>query len=129
VDIIVSNIALHHLQDDQKSLAARELFRVLSLDGCIVLGDPATREKHRWLARKKAWVQHMRNSNWPARLKIAGFAIKWAFYFSFINRLRPMEFIITGEEWMKILDNAGFRDLKCDYSDPLVNVIYGEKHK
>ncbi|MFD3158553.1 methyltransferase domain-containing protein [Haloimpatiens sp. FM7330] len=38
-DIIVSTYAFHHLNDEEKKAAFKEMFRVLNNDGIIVLGD------------------------------------------------------------------------------------------
>lgn len=38
-DVIVSTYAFHHLNDQEKTIAIEEMFRVLKLDGSIVIGD------------------------------------------------------------------------------------------
>ncbi|SHJ71127.1 MerR family transcriptional regulator [Tepidibacter formicigenes] len=38
-DCIVSSYALHHLNDEEKKIAIKEMLRVLKLDGKIIIGD------------------------------------------------------------------------------------------
>jgi putative AdoMet-dependent methyltransferase len=39
IDVIVSSYAFHHLKEEEKVQAAREMKRVLKPDGCIIIAD------------------------------------------------------------------------------------------
>ncbi len=48
IDVVVSNLAMHHLTDSQKIEAIKEIARVLKIDGKLVIGDIIFFEKFDW---------------------------------------------------------------------------------
>jgi putative AdoMet-dependent methyltransferase len=48
VDLVVSNLAMHHLTDEEKRVAIKEIKRVLKMDGKVVIGDIIFFEKFDW---------------------------------------------------------------------------------
>jgi ubiquinone/menaquinone biosynthesis C-methylase UbiE len=116
-DGIVAAFALHHIPDDQKHLAVREMRRVLKPGGKLgiaevvvdVVGDTGNPErlKHileRWGAAALLALKH----GGPDFVRVELEAIRSIY-------LRDGEYLITKEAWIQLLEAGGFSKVtaKC----------------
>jgi ubiquinone/menaquinone biosynthesis C-methylase UbiE len=113
-DYAVSSFTLHHLEDNKKLVALKEIFRVLKKDGKIILGE--------------VLVDVEGNLNNPRRLKhilqrwsyASMNALKYVGPFAAAIEIEAMlkvykkerELCISVKKWFELMKKAGFRYLK-----------------
>lgn len=131
-DVIISNFALHHLENADKKKAAQEMFRVLRPGGRIVFGDQFCAYDGHPADRK--WVQSILDT-YVAKahfyLETAGFN-RMLLQMKILPRMLTAdgEILVTENFWLNTLNEAGFMKTKSIRLAPksLMNsVISAEK--
>lgn len=101
INIVVSNLVLHHLTDEEKTIALKEFYRILKPKGKIIIGD---------LVKSRKGFREEINLIVENYKKIYG-ATKT--FDKLIKMIEKMFFITeypaTPEKWNQILSLTGFR--------------------
>lgn len=120
-DIIVSNYALHHLDDDQKRWVVTSGFRWLKPNGCMVFGDMmfgrgGTRQDREIIASKVTLMLKKGPGGWWRIAKN-----------SFRYLIRVQEKPISREAWVKLFTDAGFQNVGSETVVAEAGIVYGTK--
>ncbi|MDE3131810.1 MAG: class I SAM-dependent methyltransferase [Acidobacteriota bacterium] len=109
LDLVLSNYCLHHVSDEDKLVALRELARVLRPGGRLVLGDMMFNVGFR-TARDRRIVTHLaasmlrRNPAGLVRLLVNVLKVVFA----------PSEYPASAEWWERALTETGFADVRVE---------------
>lgn len=113
-DYAISSFTLHHLEDDKKLVALKEIFRVLKKDGKVILGEVLVdvegdlNDPKRLEHILKRWSYASMNA-----LKYVGpFAAAIEIEAMLKVYKKERELCISAEKWFELMKKAGFQDLK-----------------
>ncbi|HUZ10417.1 MAG TPA: methyltransferase domain-containing protein [Acidimicrobiales bacterium] len=120
-DLIVSNYALHHLRNDDKTRLVAATYRWLRPGGRLVIADMmfgrgATRGDRQIIASK---VRTMARKGLPGYWRI----LKNSFRFMFRVQERPL----PQDEWRRLLATAGFVDVESQAVRAEAGIVAGRK--
>ena len=113
-DYVVSSFTLHHLEDNKKLLALKEIFRVLKKTGKVILGEVLVDVEGDLNNPKR--LNHILERWSYASMN----ALKYVGPFAAAIEIEAMlkvykkerELCISVEKWFELMKKAGFRDLK-----------------
>jgi ubiquinone/menaquinone biosynthesis C-methylase UbiE len=132
-DYVVSSFTLHHLEDDKKLIALKEIFRVLKKNSKIILGEvlvdiegdlnSSKRLKHileRWSYASMNALKHV--GPFAAAIEIEAMLKVYK---------KERELCISAKKWFELMKKAGFQDLKKKIIDEKLGwcVLSGTKIK
>lgn len=103
-DLIISALAIHHLEDDQKALLYQNIFSALNPGGLFINADQ--------VEGRGDWFDDFYKSNWKETVKKSGLdehAIERAF-----ERIKLDKFAKL-ETQLQMLEQSGFSDVDCIY--------------
>ncbi len=121
VDVVVSNYALHHLTDIQKAKLLHRAHRWLRPGGRIVIADMmlgrglTARDRAIARAKVRALIRRGPGGLW----RVAKNSVRFAFRIGSEQPLPP-------EQWIELLERAGFRNVDHDGVVAEAGLVWGE---
>eukprot|EP01037_Dinobryon_pediforme_P014787 gene14787-14919_t len=115
-DLIISALAIHHLEDEQKVFLYANIYQALNPGGIFINADQVT--------GRTDWFDDYYKSNWRETIKISGLeqtAIDQAF-----ERVKLDKFATLGAQF-RMLETAGFAQTDCIYKSNNFVVFVGIK--
>lgn len=115
-DLVISALAIHHLEDEQKANLYQNIFDVLKPGGVFINADQ--------VEGRNNWFDGFYKSNWKDTVIQSGLdeqAVKRAF-----ERIKLDKFAKL-ETQLQMLDNCGFNSVDCIYKYNNFVVIVGVK--
>lgn len=103
-DLIISALAIHHLEDEQKAVLYQQIFNALNEGGIFINADQ--------VEGRTPWFDKFYKSNWVDTISTSGLeesAVKNA-----LERIKLDKFA-TLEAQLLMLKNAGFNEVDCIY--------------
>lgn len=116
-DLIISALAIHHLEDEQKEKLYQNIFNALNTGGIFINADQ--------VEGRSNWFDSFYKSNWKETVIRSGLdeqAIERAF-----ERIKLDKFAKL-ETQLQMLENSGFNDVDCIYKQNNFVVIVGVKN-
>jgi ubiquinone/menaquinone biosynthesis C-methylase UbiE len=119
IDIIVSNLVFHHLNDKEKACLIKECYMKLRPNGKFISGD-IMKTKSWYLGIEQILDNHKKRYGYVK----AHLMLLWQLIDStIINK----EHHITPQKFIDLLTLSGFKDVRVNRVGALINVVYGIK--
>lgn len=120
-DISVSNLVFHHLKNIEKTLALREIHRILKPHGKIIIGDSIKTKKG---YKKIAKILINKYMHKHSKIVSLFFFTRRVLDLILLNREWPA----SPNEWKNILSSSGFKKIKIYDPENFFGIISAIKH-